>query len=391
MARFRIVLVTLLASGCAGLQTRPPEINRVDAARITTQMQRDAITTHIDRSKALLDLGWPILKANAALCDKKIQRSFGWRLLDAEIAEPFVQGLRAADIRAAGYGDAAAVALVIAGSPADTAGIIPGDRIKSVGDQTIGVAVGVKALGKIIIAEIKKTKSGKPIAFVLAHDGAEDRRVTMVPETICSYPLVLSRSGAVNAVTNGKSLTMYLGLMRAEPDARKIQFVIAHELAHAMLRHPQKSVRNSLVSGGAVLGTFAASLGWVADQSAALVGAKPTVPYQRRGAGLASYPWGKDFEREADYVGLYLLARSGVDVAGVEDLFTTFARESPSGTWLGLTHPESANRKLSAIATLAEIKEKRAAGKPLLPEGWTPNPLKTAEPKHGRADTPSAH
>ncbi len=370
-----------MASSCAGLQTRPPEINRVDAASITADMQRDAINTHITRSKAVLDLGWPILKANAALCGTKIQRSFGWRLLDAEIATSFVQGLRPNDIRSAGFTDAAAVALVIAGSPADKAGIVPGDTIAAVGTQMIGPSIGVKALGKMIVAAVKKTKLGQPINITMKRNGAPDRTVSMAPETICSFPLVLNRSGTVNALTNGTSLTVFQGLMRAEPDPRKIQFVIAHELAHAVLRHPQKSVRNSIVSGGAVLGTVAASLGWVADQGAALIGAKPTVPYQRHGAGLASYPWGKDFEREADYVGLYFLARSGIDIIGVEDLFATFARESPAGTWLGLTHPESAHRKLAAQATITEINEKRAARKVLLPEGWKINPPKKAEPK----------
>jgi hypothetical protein len=329
----------------------------------------------------VLDLGWPILKANAALCGRKSQRSFGWRLLDAEMAPSFVQGLRRSDVRSAGFTDAASVALVIAGSPADKAGILPGDTIAAVGNEKIEPSIGLNALGKIIVAAVKKTKPGAVINITMKRNGAPDRTISMATETICSFPLVLNRSGAVNAVTNGTSLTIFQGLMRAEPDARKIQFVIAHELAHAVLRHPQKSVRNSIVSGGAVLGTVAASLGWVADQGAALIGAKPTVPYQRHGAGLASYPWGKDFEREADYVGLYFLARSGVDIIGVEDLFATFARESPAGTWLGLTHPESAYRKLAAQATIAEIKNKRAAGKVLLPEGWKPNPPKKAETK----------
>jgi predicted Zn-dependent protease len=163
---------------------------------------------------------------------------------------------------------------------------------------------------------------------------------------------------------------MFMGLMRAEPEPRRIQFVIAHELAHAMLRHPQKSIRNSLVSGGAILGTVAAMGGWAVDSVASVSGNKPPVSYQRRGAAMATYPYGRDFEREADYVGLYLMARAGIETDGTEELFTTFSRESPAGTWLSLSHPSTPERWLAARATQLEIKAKQSAGADLLPTGW---------------------
>jgi Zn-dependent protease with chaperone function len=386
MARFKFSFLAFVFLGaCAGLQTKPPEITLQSARPTQIMMQRDAITTQIARTKSVLELSWPLLKSNKDLCGKKIQRSFGWRLLDADIAVPFIQGLRAQDIKAAGFTDEARVVLVITGSPAEKAGIQAEDQLESIDTRKLETATGVKKIGALIIKAIKQHKSGTLIPLEIRR-GKQLIAINMKPETICSFPVVLSRASAVNASTNGKSITINQGLLRTEPDVRKIQFVIAHELAHAILRHPQKSARNSIISGGAVLGALAGTAGWIADQGASIIGKKPTVPYQVHGTALAGYPWGKDFEREADYVGLYLLARSGVDLSGVEDLFATFARESPTGTWLGLTHPESANRKLAALATISEINAKTLAGKPLLPEGWPVLPIpKQVEQKN--ADT----
>jgi Zn-dependent protease with chaperone function len=366
---FSIGLLGLNLCACAGLQTKPPEITLESARQTQIILQRDAIDTQIARTKSVLDLSWPLLKANKDLCGAKIQRSFGWRLLDADIAVPFIQGLRAQDIKAAGFTDEARVVLVIAGSPAEKAGLQTGDRLVSIDVHKLEPTIGVKKIGVLLIKILKQHKSGFVIPIEIRRTD-QRHTINMAPETICRFPVVLSRAGAVNASTNGKTITLNQGLLRSEPDMRKIQFVIAHELAHAILRHPQKSIRNSVISGGVILGAVAGTAGWIADQGANIIGKKPTVPYHVHGAALAVYPWGKDFEREADYVGLYLLARSDVDLTGVEDLFATFARESPTGTWLGLTHPESANRKLAALATISEIKAKKLAGKPLLPEGW---------------------
>jgi predicted Zn-dependent protease len=150
------------------------------------------------------------------------------------------------------------------------------------------------------------------------------------------------------------------------------------------LRHPQKGLRNSILSGGAVVGTVAATGGWLLDTAALVAGKKPTVSYQRQGAGLATWPYGREFEREADYVGLYALARAGIETTGVEELFTTFARESPSGTWLDLTHPSSPERWLAVRAAQTEIAEKKRDQLPLLPNGWKKQAPKKQDTDHDR-------
>ncbi len=382
MARFSLIALVGTLSGCAGLETTPPLVSATAVSQERVRLQQDAISTHIERTKYLQDLAWPILQKNADMCGKKIRKVLGWRVLDGKIVGSFTQGLRKSDISSLGWSDEARVALIISGGPAEKAGIKVGDRILKVNDRDVPADLSVAITSRMIAAQIKQLKKGEALRLSVAQPGENPRAVSLVPEVICAFPVDLDRSPAVNAQTNGKKIAMFLGLMRAETEPRRIQFVIAHELAHAMLRHPQKSIRNSLISGGAVLGTVAATAGWLADAASTVAGKRPTVSYQRRGAALATYPYGRDFEREADYVGLYALARAGIDTTGVEDLFTTFARESPSGTWLNLSHPSAPERWLEVRATQAEIDAKRKANLPLLPNGWTARETPHGNTKH---------
>jgi hypothetical protein len=379
MVRFNFFLCAIVLAGCAGLETRPPVIS-ADAARpIRAKMQQHAIAVHIERTRQLQNLAWPILQKNVDLCGKKINRTFGWRMLDRAMVAGFTQGLRDQDIT--GWGLEARVVLLIAGGPAEKAGIQVNDRVLKVDERDVPANSGVGRVSKLITDAVKKTRNGGSISLTVAQPGETPRTVRVTPETTCAFPVMLNRTGAVNASTNGARISIFMGLLRAEQDPRRVQFVIGHELAHAALKHPKKSLRNSLISGGVVLGTVAGAAGWIADTTATLAGKKPAASYQRRGAALATYPYGKDFEREADYVGLYMLARAGIDTRGVEDLFNTFAQESPAGTWLNLSHPSSPERYLAARAAQEEIAVKLARGDMLLPEGFTQK-----ETGHGRAN-----
>jgi beta-barrel assembly-enhancing protease len=180
----------------------------------------------------------------------------------------------------------------------------------------------------------------------------------------------LAASSKINAFATGGGITLFTGLMRAMPDDAQVQMVVAHELAHTILKHPRKGVINSAISGGWLLGTVAASGGWLVDNVRDLIGQSGPVSYQSLGLQLAGWPYGRAFEREADYVALYLMARSGGDIGKVETLFDIFSRAGPSSTWIGISHPITPERIIAVRAARAEIDAKRTKGLALLPEGW---------------------
>ena len=84
---------------------------------------------------------------------------------------------------------------------------------------------------------------------------------------------------------------------------------------------------------------------------------------------LTGRAYSHEFEAEADYVGMYILARTGTDLDGASFFWRRMAIESPANIDThSLTHPATAERFLALEQAVAEISDKKAAGTPLNPE-----------------------
>ncbi len=82
----------------------------------------------------------------------------------------------------------------------------------------------------------------------------------------------------------------------------------------------------------------------------------------------AAEAYSQDFEREADYVGAYIVARAGYPLAGVPGVWRKFASISPSAISYASTHPTTAERFVRLNEIIQEIEAKIRAGEELLPE-----------------------
>ncbi|MFL5562034.1 MAG: M48 family metalloprotease [Gemmatimonadaceae bacterium] len=80
----------------------------------------------------------------------------------------------------------------------------------------------------------------------------------------------------------------------------------------------------------------------------------------------------QDFEREADCVGMYILARAGRPYADAPNFWRRMGQESPGSIKYASTHPASAERFIRLDKPVAEIQAKVASGAPLLPEAKAP-------------------
>jgi predicted Zn-dependent protease len=353
MFRYASIFMCALAAllpGCAATVTRLPDLDTVAIAQEQQRQQQQVLDSHAQMLQRLQSVAWPVLKANADLCGKAVRPSIGLTLSDARSMSRQVRGLRPQDVRK----DGVFIASVAAGSPAAQAGLQAGDSLQG---------TNIAAIGKALNAEMKKQK----VATITKQNG---QRIALTPDKICAYPVRLAASSKINAFATGGGITLFTGLMRAMPDDAQVQMVVAHELAHTILKHPRKGVINSAISGGWLLGTVAASGGWLVDNVRDLIGQSGPVSYQSLGLQLAGWPYGRAFEREADYVALYLMARSGGDIGKVETLFDIFSRAGPSSTWIGISHPITPERIIAVRAARAEIDAKRTKGLALLPEGW---------------------
>jgi predicted Zn-dependent protease len=85
------------------------------------------------------------------------------------------------------------------------------------------------------------------------------------------------------------------------------------------------------------------------------------------GGDVGAAMFSRQFEAEADYVGLYFVERAGYSIGGVEEFWRRMAVDHPRGIRFAYTHPTTAERFLGLAAARDEILAKRAAGQPLTP------------------------
>ncbi len=149
------------------------------------------------------------------------------------------------------------------------------------------------------------------------------------PTPICGYPVRLKYTPAINAYANGRSIIVTTGMMAFASD-EELALIIGHELAHNTHGHIRKIVQNTILGFGK--GTFA-----------------------------------RQFESEADYVGLYYSARAGYPIETAKEFWRKLARISVKSIDKPSTHPIAAQRYVGIDAAVAEIKAKQKAGLPLAP------------------------
>ena len=160
--------------------------------------------------------------------------------------------------------------------------------------------------------------------------GGETLALEVSPVPACDYNLRLSQSSAINAFADGNNITVTAGMMEFTQSDSELALIVGHELAHNTMGHIPKSIINYVLSLG---------------------GTRYTRP----------------FESEADYVGLYYLARAGYSPEGVEKFWQRLATVAPKSINRAKTHPTFPERYLLIRAARDEILEKTKAGDSLLP------------------------
>ena len=182
--------------------------------------------------------------------------------------------------------------------------------------------------------------------------------LSMGQREVCFNQSFHVEKSEVNAFTDGSNVFITTGMLKFATD-EELALVIAHELAHCFERHVDKKRANSVL--GQLVGTFF-------DVMAGRAFGDQTDEYSRAGSQIGADAFSQPFELEADYVGLYLLARAGYPTEDAAAFWRKMAEHAPlaSNSFTG-THPPSAERYLLLAKTHEEIEEKKANGQPLLP------------------------
>lgn len=317
-----MLAATITLNACMGTTLIAPGADREDVrANLREQWQG-----FFDKEDRLWDVAWNVMLANVDLCPNTERRT-GMEWLDHDI---WRETMRERVYRHPPPKGFSTVQRVATGSPAETAGFLPGD-IYSVLDH-----------------------DGGDWALEVIRDGVmpDTMEVTAVP--VCTVWLGVTKDASVNAWTDGEYIGVTEGMIDYVENDDELAFIVAHELAHVAMDHIGKRKSNATLAG---LG------GALID---GLLGCR----FCNTGGKLAASgaaAFSVEFETEADYLGAYMAARAGYDPALAGDFFARMVAASSTPTVWGTTHPVNAARELSAALYAEEISVKQIAGEDLQP------------------------
>lgn len=396
MLRFFLFLPFFLAS-CAKPTTDRPTISLPELqAEITFQLKEDYRAKR-EKQDRITRIAVPLLIAGAPFCDK-IGNSFGFSYFDFKILDPlnsierklFVDYYSDSRVGAEQPGVHPYVTEIYKGFGAEKAGLFKGDRIIEVDGKKVNSFYKIvtedvpftdkkiqkkkwkssidEVLASVGLQEKTKFKIKRSIEHEVYSDNDKGIRKTykdttlelfISPKTSCSNRVLFIEDGLVNAYTDGKNIAITSGMLGFASD-EELAIVIAHELAHCTEKHIRKKEVNSWM--GTLAGAFfdaAVEVG---------LGIRTYNRYSNRATEAGALAFSQSFELEADYVGLYILARAGFSTEKAANFWRRMAKKSPSeSNSMTGTHPSTAERYLLLHKTHQEISEKIRKGEPLIP------------------------
>ncbi len=160
----------------------------------------------------------------------------------------------------------------------------------------------------------------------------------------CTYSFALRKDDNLNAYADGKGIYVTAQMMRFAQDDDMLGMVLSHEYAHNIMGHIDAKKQN--IMAGMLLGAAVDAI------------AKTGGQFSKLGAQGGSRAFSPDFENEADYVGLYVMALAGYDIAKAGDLWRHMSVADPRGAFLTGTHPANPQRYVVINHTKNEIVNK---------------------------------
>ncbi|MBI1975969.1 MAG: M48 family metalloprotease [Candidatus Omnitrophica bacterium] len=230
---------------------------------------------------------------------------------------------------------------VVPESPAQKAGFKEGDLILKIGKAKPRSAWEAhQSLRKL------KLEEATPVEL----SGEEGTvAVELIPDALpYSIQFLTVESEEVNAFASPEQIVVTYGMLRFIQSDEELAVVVGHELAHLTEGHIAKSMGSGLLSGilGLTIGIGAEIL---------LPGSGD--PMSRLGGGALQAQFSKEFEREADYIGLQYVHAAGFDIRAGIAVWERFGVEIPqslSSNFLS-THPPSPERMVRVQKVVDEI------------------------------------
>jgi hypothetical protein len=269
----------------------------------------------------LATIGYRLATGNAALC-RDLQPVPG---LVLHAVDQYDADARGTVTRVFGFAAPVAVEAVVDGAPAARAGLAQNDAVVAIGGRslpapTTGSPTSVtRDAAAAILAD---QPAAQPVTWTILRGGA--RREIAVPASSgcrAAFEVLLGR--AMAASSDGRIVQIGVRFFERYRDD-EVAAVVAHELAHSVLRH-----RIRLEAAGVSWGVLA-----------------------EFGKNRRLF---RQTEEDADRLSVHLLRNAGYDPASAPAFWRDHGGDVDSGLFRGRTHPSSKARAAAMTAEIATI------------------------------------
>jgi Zn-dependent protease with chaperone function len=233
-----------------------------------------------------------------------------------------------------------ALSIAATGVLAQTAIKLPKNRYTPEQDVKLGKEAAAEVLQQYPV--IKDERIAKYLS------GLGDRLVAVAPaelkQPVYEYSFTPVNLKDINAFAlPGGPMFVNRGMFDAAAAEGEVVGVMAHELAHVLLRHGTANMskaQNPWLQIGQIAGAVGGAMVGGAAGSAIAQGSQ-------FGLGTLMLRYSRDFEKQADLLGAQIMARAGYDPRALGRMFETIAAESKgsggSPQWMS-SHPNPGNR-----------------------------------------------
>lgn len=339
--RLRVTLTAgLIAAGLAACSHPAPP--PTGAGRVAEDNAEGRLTALVAKDRRVAAVAWRLAVGNADLCPATRLKA-GWTL---HAASQYGTELRPIAERTYGLrGDLPGILSAPVTSPAGQAGLRPGDVIVAVDGRPLSTGTAASARGQTYdglqanIDRLNHAATLGPMVLTVRRDGIE-RSMTVTPQRVCAYDTQVEVRDDLRALSDGRTIFVSARLVDIAQDDDQLAFLLAHELAHAVLEHA--TVPD--VQGGRGPANAQLSL--------------------RRGLSSSS-------ESDADILGLYLLARAGFDPGRAVHFLSAYEAAAPGARYpqinLRGVYRSIPDRRRALEPVIADIARRQAAREPLIP------------------------
>lgn len=339
--RFASCCTLIFLFGCATPTTKGVSVSDAAVEKEADEQRDSAVQCIVEELKRLKRVGWTLATKAHKFCGGDLAPFTG-----AVFRSKANNELSPAYEKLYGVTERPTVLFVLDKSPASAAGLHARDVVTHINGTAVPSMAGLGAV-------LRTLGSDNPMRVRILRNGAA-LTIAIKPEKACRYHFVLQPDQAPNAYADGDRIVVTRGMMALAKDDSELSFVLAHELAHHAMHHMDAKKQN-------MLGEL------FAQMFAAISPRELKLPGNMSLMGALSYS--QEFEAEADYVGLYILAASGLPFDDTPSFLRRMATANPVNisTNYVQSHPSFPRRLVALKATAKEIREKLERGLPIEP------------------------